>query len=151
MARGNSNLLGPVRTTFSGIWSISEHQRKRGSNAWVGFRYFRYVIGQPVNSHHPRISRYILTLDGIDVTISTATSDNCSDSGNIDGAGTIFTYDSAGNKTVTAAKCYSTYGGGVRSANYTVQASNDNTTWVTAFGGVMSANSQCGIITGSIV
>jgi hypothetical protein len=151
VSRGNSGLLGPIRSTLSGIWSISEQQRKRGGNTWVGYRYFRYVIGSAVASHHPRISRYILTLDGIDTTISTATSDNCADSGNIDAQGTTFTYDATTQKTVTAAKCYSSYGGGLRSANYTVQVSNDNTTWITAFSGVMAANSQCGIITGTIV
>jgi len=152
MARGNSGLLGPVRSTLSGIWSISEQQRKRGGNTWiVNYRYFRYVIGSAVASHHPRVSRYVLTLDGVDTTISTVTSDNCADIGNIDAQGTTITFDATTQKNVTAAKCYSSYGGGLRSANYTVQVSNDNTTWITAFSGVMAANSQCGIITGTIV
>jgi hypothetical protein len=46
-------------------------------------------------------------------------------------------------------ECYSTFGGGLRSANYTVQYSDDNSTWTTAFTGVMSNNSSCGIITGT--
>jgi len=46
-------------------------------------------------------------------------------------------------------ECYSSYNGGVRSANYTVQYSDDNSTWTTAFTGVMSNNSTCGIITGT--
>jgi hypothetical protein len=46
-------------------------------------------------------------------------------------------------------ECYSTYNGGLRSANYTVQYSDDNSTWTTAFTGVMSNNSSCGIITGT--
>jgi hypothetical protein len=96
------------------------------------------------------VSRYILTLDGVDTTIATIVSDNCADSGNVDGAGTFYTYDATTQKNVSAAKCYSTYGGGTRSANYTVQVSNDNSTWITAFTGVMAANSQCGIITGTI-
>lgn len=151
MARGNSGLLGPVRSGLSGIWSISEQQRKRGSTGWTGYRYFRYVIGSAVASHHPRVSRYILTLDGVDITIATIVSDNCSDSGNVDPSGTTYTHDATTQKNVSAAKCYSTYGGGLRSANYTVQVSNDNSTWITAFTGVMAANSQCGIITGTIV
>jgi hypothetical protein len=152
MARGNSGLLGPVRSTFSGIWSISEQQRKRGNGEWVlGYRYFRYVIGSAVASHHPRVSRYVLTLNGVDTTISTVTSDNCADSGNIDAQGTIITFDATTEKNVTAAKCYSSYGGGLRSANYSVQVSTNNSTWITAFSGVMAANSQCGIITGTIV
>jgi len=39
-------------------------------------------------------------------------------------------------------ECYSTYSGGLRSANYTVQYSDDNSTWTTAFTGVMSNNSS---------
>jgi hypothetical protein len=46
-------------------------------------------------------------------------------------------------------ECYSTYNGGLRSANYTVQYSDDNSTWTTAFTGVMSNDSTCGIITGT--
>lgn len=46
-------------------------------------------------------------------------------------------------------ECYSVYDGGLRSANYTVQYSDDNSTWTTAFTGVMTNNSSCGIITGT--
>jgi hypothetical protein len=46
-------------------------------------------------------------------------------------------------------ECYSVYNGGLRSANYTVQYSDDNSSWTTAFTGVMSNNSTCGIITGT--
>ena len=51
--------------------------------------------------------------------------------------------------SVYKVECYSTFGGGLRSANYTVQYSDDNSTWTTAFTGVMSNNSSCGIITGT--
>jgi hypothetical protein len=50
---------------------------------------------------------------------------------------------------VYSVQCYSTYNGGLRSANYTVQYSDDNSTWTTAFTGVMSNDSSCGIITGT--
>ena len=50
---------------------------------------------------------------------------------------------------VYSVQCYSTFGGGLRSANYTVQYSDDNSTWTTAFTGVMSNDSSCGIITGT--
>lgn len=46
-------------------------------------------------------------------------------------------------------ECYSVFAGGLRSANYTVQYSDDNTNWTTAFNGVMSNGSSCGIITGT--
>jgi hypothetical protein len=62
----------------------------------------------------------------------------------------------AGNKNsynttriITGAKIYSVYAAGLRSANYTVQYSDDNSNWTTAFTGVMSNNSSCGFQTGS--
>ena len=154
--RSNGGLSGAKKTVSnsaaSGIWSIRDVQREKGAGNWVfGYRYFRYVIGSAVVSHHPRVARYILTINGVDTTISTVTSDNCADSGNVDTQGTIITFDATTEKNVTAAKCYSSYGGGLRSANYSVQVSNNNSTWITAFSGVMAANSQCGIVTGTIV
>ena len=53
-----------------------------------------------------------------------------------------------GNIIVYSVQCYSTYSG-LRSSNYTVQYSDDNSNWTTAFTGVMSNNSSCGIITGT--
>jgi hypothetical protein len=50
---------------------------------------------------------------------------------------------------IVSVQAYSVYGGGLRSANYTVQFSDDNSTWTTAFTGIMSNNSSCGIITGT--
>jgi len=42
------------------------------------------------------------------------------------------------------ARIYSTYGSGLRSANYTVEYSDDNASWSVAFGGVMSNNTATG-------
>lgn len=50
---------------------------------------------------------------------------------------------------IVGVRAYSVYDGGLRSANYTVQFSDDNSTWTTAFTGIMSNNSSCGIITGT--
>jgi hypothetical protein len=50
---------------------------------------------------------------------------------------------------IVGAKIYSVYGGGLRSANYTVQYSDDNSSWTTAFTGVMSNNTSCGFQIGS--
>jgi hypothetical protein len=62
----------------------------------------------------------------------------------------------AGNKNsyntapiIVGVKIYSSYGGGLRSSNYTVQYSDDNSSWTTAFTGVMSNNTSCGFQTGS--
>lgn len=50
---------------------------------------------------------------------------------------------------VVSVQAYSVFNGGLRSANYTIQYSDDNSNWTTAFTGVMSNNSSCGIITGT--
>jgi hypothetical protein len=65
-------------------------------------------------------------------------------------SGTILYFD-AGNSSSYPARCfvgakiYSTYSGGLRSANYTVQYSDNNSTWTTAFSGVATNNTSCGI------
>jgi hypothetical protein len=48
-------------------------------------------------------------------------------------------------KNFIKAKVYSVYSGGLRSANYSVQYSDDNSNWTTAFSGVCSNNTSCGI------
>lgn len=48
---------------------------------------------------------------------------------------------------ITSATIYSSYGGGLRSANVTIQYSDNNVNWYTAWSGVMSNNSSCGVIT----
>ena len=47
------------------------------------------------------------------------------------------------------ARIWSSYSLGLRSANYTVEYSDDNTNWSVAFGGVMSNNSATGTHTGT--
>lgn len=116
-------------------------------------RYWRYVEGSAVDGHHPRCSR-IMLLDelGNSTTIVTYTSDNCSDSGTYI-VGTV-TYDAgAGNtKSFINAQIYSVFGGGGRAANVTVQYSNDNSSWTTAFSGIMAnytypnGSGVCGLI-----
>ena len=48
-------------------------------------------------------------------------------------------------KNIVGAKIYSVYGSGLRSSNYSVQYSDDNSNWTTAFSGVASNNTSCGI------
>jgi hypothetical protein len=50
---------------------------------------------------------------------------------------------------VVGVRCYSVYNGGLRSANYTVQYSDNGSSWTTAFTGVMSNLSNCGNVSGS--
>ena len=47
------------------------------------------------------------------------------------------------------ARIYSSYGSGLRSANYTVEYSDDNASWSVAFGGVMSNNTATGLQQGT--
>lgn len=53
------------------------------------------------------------------------------------------------SRQFVAARIYSTFSG-LRSSNYSVQWSDDNSTWTTAFSGVMSNNSDFGVQTGTI-
>ena len=48
-------------------------------------------------------------------------------------------------KNFVSSKIYSSFGGSIRSSNYTVQYSDDNSNWTTAFTGVASNNTSCGI------
>lgn len=62
-------------------------------------------------------------------------------------AGNSNSYSST--RQFVAARIYSVFNG-LRSANYSVQWSDDNVNWTTAFSGVMSNNSDFGVQTGSI-
>jgi len=53
---------------------------------------------------------------------------------------------SFGNRNFVSAKIYSVYNGGLRSSNYTVQYSDDGSTWTTAWTGVATNNSSCGLV-----
>jgi hypothetical protein len=55
----------------------------------------------------------------------------------------------AGGYRFTTAKIYSSYGGGARAANYTVQWSDDNSSWTDAWSGNMSNNTSCGLQQGT--
>lgn len=128
---------------------------------WVGmtkktYRYWRYVAGSAVISHHPRISRIVLKSEGGQLTtIVTFTSDNCSDSGTIPNNGDTYTYDfgSANPQRIIKVMTYSVYGAGARASNYQLQYSNDNSTWYTYFEGIThnlssysSGSSTCGLL-----
>jgi len=53
------------------------------------------------------------------------------------------------SRSFVKAKIYSVFGGGARSANYTVQWSDNNSTWTTAFSGVMGNNTNFGFQSGT--
>jgi hypothetical protein len=92
------------------------------------------IIRYRVNSNAPTLSNPIVT-DGLVYSID---------------ADNVASYTSTAN--IVSAKIYSTFGnvsGATRSSNYTVQYSDDNSSWTTAFTGVMSNNANCGIQTGT--
>ena len=92
------------------------------------------IIRYKVNSNAPTLSNPIVT-DGLIYSID---------------ADNIASYTTTAN--IVGAKIYSVFGnvaGATRSSNYTVQYSDDNSSWTTAFTGVMSNNGNCGIQIGS--
>ena len=74
-------------TAFTGVASNNtscgiQQNTGSGSGSYGLHRYWRYVEGSPIQSHHPRVSRIILTdINGIDYNLVVYTSDNCSDTG----------------------------------------------------------------------
>jgi hypothetical protein len=65
------------------------------------------------------------------------------------GSGTIRWGESVSiTSNITSVTIYSVWGGGTRSANYTVDYSDDNVNWTTAFAGVMQSTG-CGLFNGS--
>jgi hypothetical protein len=92
------------------------------------------IIRYKINSNSPTLSTPIIT-DGLVYSVD---------------ADNIASYTTKAN--IVGAKIYSTFGNvssPTRSANYTVQYSDDNSSWTTAFTGVMSNNGNCGIQIGS--
>ena len=77
-----------------------------GSGTYGRHRYWRYVEGSAVVSHHPRVSRIdLIDINGTVRNLVTYTSDNCSDSGtyivgtvSADLGGTNW-FDMSGNNT----------------------------------------------------
>jgi len=145
----DSNLPSETPGTEMSGWAAYNWELLRVTNPTTSFRYWRYVVGSAVVNHHPRVSRIIAVLDGVDTNINVFVGDNCSDSGTIP-SGAQASYDAGSAKTATFAKIYSTYGGGLRSSNYQLQGSNDNSNWVNVLGGVMSNNTACGLQNGTI-
>ena len=144
----DSNLPSETANTEFAGWASYNWKLSRVP-ATPTFRYYRYVVGSAIASHHPRVSRIVATLDGVDTDIVYYVSDNCSDSGTVP-TGTLTTYDAVTAKAVTAVKIYSSFGAGLRSSNYTLQGSTDNSYWVNVYTGVATNNTSCGLITNTI-
>jgi hypothetical protein len=130
--------------------NVYVHNGERILNPTYGaHRYWRYVVGNSVASHHPRVSRLILSSATTDTTILTYVSDNEGDTGTVPTSGTTASYDFTTPTTIVNAKIYSSFGDGtdptIRSAWVSVQYSDDNTNWKTAFGGIIGNNKSTGI------
>jgi len=116
-------------TAFSGVCSNDpyascgiKNNTGLGDGSYGARRYWRYVEGSAIVSHHPRVSRIILTdIHGKDYNLHVYVADNCSDSGtylvgtvSVDVAGTTW-YDVSGNGyngTITDASYEAAVGGG---------------------------------------
>ena len=130
--------------------NVYVHNGERILNPTYGaHRYWRYVVGTSIASHHPNVARLILSSATTDTTILTYVSDNEANAGTIPTSGNTASYDFTTPTTIVNAKIYSSYGDGtdttVRSSYVTVQYSDDNTNWKTAFGGIMSNGKSTGI------
>jgi hypothetical protein len=150
-----SNGMMRYNTTLNGLEIYS-------GSAWIQFggiiaRYWRYVEGSAVVAHHPRVSRIIFLDENYSGTnIVVYTGDNCSDQGAYQIGTVSYDFGASTPKRIVRAQIYSSYPGGERVSNYTVQYSSDNTNWTTAFSGTM-ANSNypagggvgCGVYTGT--
>lgn len=112
-------------------------------NSWVSmtlkyYRYWRYRQNSAITGHHPRCSRIMIVNDKFqEFTIASFTSDNCSDSGTIPSDGNTWTYDFGSSpQRIISAWIYSTYNGGLRASNISLDCSNDNSNWQTSFNAV---------------
>ena len=63
-----------------------------GNGSYGAHKYWRYVVGSAITSHHPRVSRIMLSDGTSDYEIANFGSDNCSDSGGIPSANTVYSY-----------------------------------------------------------
>ncbi len=103
-----------------------------------GYRYWRYTIGSANQSHHPRCSRIdMYDMKGTIHRVATFTGDNTNDQGEYSFSPQTLDLGAGNTGRMVMASVYSTFTGSVRSADYSVTASNDNSTWTSMFAGLM--------------
>lgn len=110
-------------------------------------RYWRWRMIGTTEGHPPRVSRYLMRdASGVDYTTTSYTSDNCSDSGNIDYSGITSNYDAgAGNtKAMVGAGLYTSYSG-PRGAWGVLEYSSDGSSWNELGAGDLRTFNGCGI------
>lgn len=107
-----------------------------------GYRYWRYTIGSANQSHHPRCSRIdMYDMKGTIHRVATFTGDNTNDQGQYSFSPQTLDLGAGNTGRMVMASVYSTFTGSVRSADYSITASNDNSTWTSMFAGLMRSYS----------
>lgn len=128
-----------IRTAITGLGGFGTNgcylplssTNKLVSTGAGSHRYWRYVEGSALVGHHPRVSRlYFIKSDGTKTNIATFTTDNTSDLGSTT-PGTQ-TFDFTTPVEVVGHGGYVSYNG-LRSSNCTIQYSDNNSTWTTAY------------------
>ena len=76
--------------------------------------------------------------------LKTFTSDNTSDQGEYSFSPQTLDLGAGNKRRMVMASIYSTFTGSVRSADYSITASNDNSTWISMFAGLMRSYGQSG-------
>jgi hypothetical protein len=114
--------------------------------AAIAARYWRLRLTAVTVGHYPRVSRYVLSRFGTGaiVTISAPASDNCGDSGAIDGVGFVVGYD-AGTPVAIAAGGFYTVFSGLRGGVVALEYSTDNSNWALLASRDIQTNAGCGI------
>jgi hypothetical protein len=114
------------------------------SDPYVYARYWR-VRTSDGTSHQPRYSRIVMrNKDGNIVNVSVATGDNCSDSGNIDGVGTIYNYDAGSPVAMVGGGMYTVYSG-ARAMVHILEYSTNGATWNEYNRTNINTNQGCGL------
>lgn len=148
----SANVVSPTNLdgiqVYNGVLSdaqIKEIASAGGTLAdpYVYARYWR-VRTDAGGSHQPRWSRIVMrNKDGNIVNVSVATGDNCSDSGNIDGSGTVYTYDSGSSVAMVGGGMYTVYSG-ARSMVHILEYSSNGSTWTEYNRTNINTNQGCG-------
>lgn len=118
---------------YNGVLSdsqIKEIASAGGSLAdpYVYARYWR-IRTSDGTSHQPRYSRIVMrNKDGNIVNVTVATSDNCGDSGTIDGVGTIYNYDAGSAVAMVGGGMYTCFSG-ARAMVHILEYSTNGSTW----------------------
>jgi hypothetical protein len=150
----NASVVSPTNLDGIQIYNsvLSDAQIKEIASAgnslidpYVYARYWRVRVVDTSTSHQPRYSRIVMrNKDGAIVNVSVVTSDNCGDSGNIDGSGTTYTYDAGSPVAMVGGGMYTVYSG-ARNAIHALEYSTNGSTWTEYNRTNIWTNQSCGL------